>query len=370
MNKERGKNQPHPQGLTRKDFLRLGGAVLGGYLLSRCAPAPTVTSESTLLFPTDTLVPPTSTQTRVPLTSTPRPTATEKPTQTPTQTPTPKIDVLKLLEEAGIEFPEIFETHLVREYGEFNFRLSQKLFGEFRLSRVQLPDVISEIMYLNAMGLYMYTARDLDMEKYAEFFNLANEIKESNTSDPSSMYRDWPEFRNLAQQVLDKYGKVPLDFDERWKRIPCVGEGCESRIVDSPEVRFVNNLNMNFVTHEEFKKSTKALSNNGIKFFLSSFKTNYPIDWFDETAVFINGDSIELIAYNKGNEDIPQKLYPGSSFIRYGGAPPERLSAGMEKEWYYYSLWTLYRDAIISSQLNLSPTGNPDRIKKNRNALI
>ena len=111
------------------------------------------------------------------------PTPSATPTATFTQSPTPTPDILKILEEVGIEFPESSTSHLERSYGEFNFRVSKDLMDNIGKVYAQLPVDVLERMYLHAMGRYMLFTRNTDPERYKGFIELANEFREMGYPD-------------------------------------------------------------------------------------------------------------------------------------------------------------------------------------------
>lgn len=263
-----------------------------------------------------------------------------------------KLDTLKLLIESGVEFPKNFETHLEQEYGDFNFRLSQELFGKFNLPAAHLQEDVAQSFYLHAMGRYMFAARWVDEERYADFFELADKYFKkqadffSGKPEGQGFQYDggWPEFQELAKKRLSEDDRIPLDF------------GPEENNIDG-EIQYVANLNMNFMTKEEYLKAKNKLKETGIKLFKStnSYLEEQLLtpDPDSETALFINGDNIEIIGYNRGISWVPD-LKPGADSKRWGSQPLEKLSPGFGANWYYNSLVLLYKDSLGLTLRNLS----------------
>ncbi|HCU21600.1 MAG TPA: hypothetical protein DF698_01665 [Candidatus Atribacteria bacterium] len=251
-----------------------------------------------------------------------------------------KLDVLKLLAEAGIEYPEATSSHFEADYGEFNFRIPKDLSKQIGKPYIQIPQDLLEKMYLHAMGRYMLFERRKDPERYSEFFDIAEAIRQDELNGGERRWKDWPEFRTAAKNVLED-GLAPLEFKPTLSRETWGMRG---------EVKNIKGLDFNFVTKDKYQDILSLLESAGFPVFTSQhYMRNF--DYDAEKLFFVNGQNITVFSYDRGWVDKP-KITPSSSLSQHVGAPLEMLPVGMVSEWYLKGLGTLYKDCLHLTEIN------------------
>ncbi|HCU21603.1 MAG TPA: hypothetical protein DF698_01680 [Candidatus Atribacteria bacterium] len=253
-----------------------------------------------------------------------------------------KLDVLKLLAEAGIEYPDATSSHFEADYGEFNFRIPKDLSKQIGKPYIQIPQDLLEKMYLHAMGRYMLFCRNADPERYSEFFDIAESIKQDVIAGDLRQYEDWPEFRVAAKEVLEKDEAVLELKEGLW----------EARTNRESISRKFDVLNYNLVTKDKFDDAFKLLESSGLEFF-GSTSAGTQGEWEEKGwCVFANASAIDVIFFVRRHESNNDSIVtPGANPYLFGGTTTlELLSAGFTDEWYFNGIERTYLGITESLQ--------------------